>query len=197
MLAAAALLLIGAAVGGWLMFSGGSDEPDQMAKVEERQPVEQIAKGQNETVHESGEGKPEQENVNEPIPVMEDSKELDTPPSDQTRQQELSKTVKRERFKPGEKQTGKRGDKKIQRKRLAGIPPGKAKSPQVAKRSFKGPVAMFRDGRRMAKYGSKGAPEFNEVAWKLEVDDWVSSSPTIHRGNIYFGSEDGAFYANR
>jgi outer membrane protein assembly factor BamB len=57
-------------------------------------------------------------------------------------------------------------------------------------------AVMYRGGpRRTGVYDTQGVPELNGVKWQFKTGGAVWSSPVVADGVVYFGSDDGYFYA--
>ena len=57
-------------------------------------------------------------------------------------------------------------------------------------------VAMFRcDPERRGFYETPGVRLIKELKWKFKTSGWVSSSPSVVGGTVFFGSWDGHVYA--
>jgi len=57
-------------------------------------------------------------------------------------------------------------------------------------------IAMFRaNPAHTGVYASTGPKQFDQLVWKFETDSYVSSSPAVSDGVVYFGSWDGYLYA--
>ncbi|WEK54189.1 MAG: PQQ-binding-like beta-propeller repeat protein [Candidatus Cohnella colombiensis] len=56
--------------------------------------------------------------------------------------------------------------------------------------------SMFRgDLKHTGLFDTKGPVELHGVKWKFQTKDKVRTSPVIALGTVYFGSDDGQFYA--
>ncbi|MCD6220094.1 PQQ-binding-like beta-propeller repeat protein [Candidatus Calescamantes bacterium] len=57
-------------------------------------------------------------------------------------------------------------------------------------------AAMFRANlQRTGVYGESKRDIVNKLKWKFKTGYWITSSPAVYKGGVYFGSDDTYLYA--
>ncbi|WP_410769095.1 PQQ-binding-like beta-propeller repeat protein [Fontibacillus sp. BL9] len=60
---------------------------------------------------------------------------------------------------------------------------------------FQGSSPFRGDAANTGVYATKGLPKLNGEKWSLKLEAHIQSSPVLAEGTLYFGSEEGRFYA--
>ncbi|RCX17017.1 outer membrane protein assembly factor BamB [Fontibacillus phaseoli] len=60
---------------------------------------------------------------------------------------------------------------------------------------FQGSYPFRGDAANTGVYATKGLPRLNGEKWSLKLEAHIQSSPVLAEGTLYFGSEEGKFYA--
>ena len=67
--------------------------------------------------------------------------------------------------------------------------------PSAGVSDVRGDVMFRANLRRTGTYDTRGVPKLTQLKWKFKTGGWVSSSPTVTRDDVLFGSLDGNFYS--